>query len=390
MASRRRFGRIRQLPSGRWQARYPTPDGRLIAAPHTFRTKTDADRFLATVETDQRRGRWVDHTLGRETVAEWAERYLATTTHLKPKTQLGYQSLNRTCILPVLGQMPVGDLRTIHVREWVAGMTGRGLSASRVRQAYLLLSQMLAAAEESGMLAVNPCRGIRLPRLPEPEPRILTPAQVAAIAEAARAPYGLLVNLLAYAGLRIGEAFALRRSSVDELGRRLIVKESIADINGRRIVGTTKTHQQREVTLPPTVFAALMEHLHGSVPASPAAYLFPDSAGGPLDYANFMRHTWRPAVRGAGLVDVTPHDLRASCASWVVDAGGSVMDAGARLGHAKATVTTRHYARAISGRDAEVAARLEAHLQAPESALIHSDRARGGHGDENGHLRIAP
>jgi len=317
-------------------------------------------------------------------------RYLATTTHLKPKTRLSYDSLTRTCILPALGGTPVGELRPIAVREWVSAMTARGLSASRVRQAYLLLSQMMAAAEESGMVGVNPCRGVRLPRLPEPEPRILTPGQVAAIADAARPPYGLLVNLLAYGGLRIGEAFALRRGSVDELGRRLIVKESVADVNGKRIVGTTKSHQQRTISLPATVSAALVEHLRDAMPADPAAYLFPDSIGGPLDYTNFMRTVWRPATSRAGLGEVTPHDLRASCASWVVDAGGSVMDAGARLGHAKGTVTTRHYARAISGRDAEVADRLEAHLQVPESAKFQSDRARSGHDEGNGHLRIAP
>jgi integrase len=394
MASRRRFGRIRQLPSGRWQARYPAPDGRLISAPNTFRTKTAADQFLSTVETDQQRGKWVDHTLGRGTLDEWAARYLATTTHLKPKTRLGYDSLTRTCILPVLGQMPVGDLRPIHVREWVSGMTARGLSGSRVRQAYLLLSQMMAAAEESGMVGANPCRGISLPRLPEPDPRILTPAQVAAIAHEAAPPYGLLVNLLAYGGLRIGEAFALRRASVDELGQRLIVKESVADVNGHRIIGTTKSHQQRTVTLPATVWAALTAHLAEGVAPTESAFLFPDSLGGALDYTNWIRHVWRPAVKGAGLVAVTPHDLRASCASWVIDAGGSVMDAGERLGHAKGTVTTRHYARAIYGRDAEIAARLERHLSGnesgPETGMIESDRAREGHDVRRGHLRSAP
>lgn len=390
MTTRRRFGRIRQLPSGRWQARFPTPDGRLISAPTTFRTKTEADKFIATVETDQRRGRWVDHALGRGVLSEWADRYLATTNHLKPKTQLGYDSLTRTCILPSLGQTPVGDLRPIEVREWVSAMTARGLSASRVRQAYLLLSQMMAAAEESGLIGINPCRGIRLPRLPEPEPRILTPNQVAAIAVQAKPPYGLLVNLLAYGGLRIGEAFGLRRSSVDELGRRLVVRESVADVNGRRVVGTTKSHQQRQLTLPPSVFDALTAHLRAAVPADPGAYVFADTRGGPLDYTNFMRHAWQPAVEAAGLRGVTPHDLRASCASWVVDGGGSVMDAGARLGHAKGTVTTRHYARAISGRDAEVADRLEARLQAATTTMIDLDRARDGHDSEAGYLHMAP
>lgn len=179
-----------------------------------------------------------------------------------------------------------------------------------------------------------------------------------------------------------------------EVAWRLLVKESVADVNGQRIIGTTKSHQQRTMTLPPTVWAALVQHLARNVAPTERAFLFPDTLGGALDYTNFMRHVWYPAVGAAGLVDVTPHDLRASCASWVIDAGGSVMDAGARLGHAKGTVTTRHYARAIYGRDAEIAGRLERHLTddkpTAETAMIESDRARGGHDQRKGHLRSAP
>jgi hypothetical protein len=68
---RRRFGRIRKLPSGRWQARYPDPQGLLTSAPQTFRTKTDADRHLADVQTDIARGSWFDPRAGTITLSEY-------------------------------------------------------------------------------------------------------------------------------------------------------------------------------------------------------------------------------------------------------------------------------------------------------------------------------
>ena len=58
MTSQRRFGALRKLPSGRWQARYWSPEGIRITADCTFVTKTDASRFLEQVEVDQRRGVW--------------------------------------------------------------------------------------------------------------------------------------------------------------------------------------------------------------------------------------------------------------------------------------------------------------------------------------------
>lgn len=69
-----------------------------------------------------------------------------------------------------------------------------------------------------------------------------------------------------------------------------------------------------------------------------------------------------PAVAAAGLTDVTPHDLRASHGTWVADRYG-VMTAAHRLGHSNASVTTRHYARPVAGRDAEVATASDAWLE---------------------------
>ncbi|MFG2099328.1 tyrosine-type recombinase/integrase [Micromonospora echinaurantiaca] len=77
-----------------------------------------------------------------------------------------------------------------------------------------------------------------------------------------------------------------------------------------------------------------------------------------------FRRRFLAAVRSAGLGDVTPHDLRAAHASWVADSHG-VLVAARRLGHANASVTTRHYARAVDGRDAEVAQHLDASRAKP-------------------------
>ncbi len=75
--SRRQFGRVRQLPSGRWQARYAVEDGELRTAPCTFPTKGDAARYLATIETDLARGQYIDPRLGTVTLSEWADQWLA-------------------------------------------------------------------------------------------------------------------------------------------------------------------------------------------------------------------------------------------------------------------------------------------------------------------------
>lgn len=88
--SRRGFGRIRKLPSGRYQARYPGPDGVLRPADRTFATTTDADRWLAKKRIEIEDGRWIDPAEGQTTVRDWSARWLAAVSpQLKHKTRIG-------------------------------------------------------------------------------------------------------------------------------------------------------------------------------------------------------------------------------------------------------------------------------------------------------------
>ena len=70
MAARRkrRFGTIRELPSGRWQARYRGPDGLMRSAPHTFSRQREADQWLTVIESELLRGEWIDPWLSEVTL----------------------------------------------------------------------------------------------------------------------------------------------------------------------------------------------------------------------------------------------------------------------------------------------------------------------------------
>ena len=195
---------------------------RLRSAPTTFAHKVDAERWLAIAEAELARGSFFDPTAGQVSVEEWSSRWLeAATSHLKIKTYAGYASLLKTKIVPRFGDLALSDIKPIMVSEWIADLRRQGLSPSRVRQSYRLLSQIMRAAVENDLIAVSPCRGVRLPRLPrlpQTEPHILTEHEVDTLVAMSRPPHDLLVMVLAYGGLRIGEALALRRASVDVIG----------------------------------------------------------------------------------------------------------------------------------------------------------------------------
>ncbi len=77
---------------------------------------------------------------------------------------------------------PLARVAHAEVVAWVAAMRRQGLSASRTRQAYHLLTSMLDDAVKDNRLQRNPAAGVDLPRFPATERRYLTHAQVTELA----------------------------------------------------------------------------------------------------------------------------------------------------------------------------------------------------------------
>ena len=117
MMTKRRFGSVRQLPSGRWQARYPGPDGLDRSAPETFPTKRDAEVWLTLKEAEIRQGDWIDPDAGRISFGEYAATWIGEQI-LKPRTEELYRGLLRNHLLPAFGNVPIGDIREAAVRRW--------------------------------------------------------------------------------------------------------------------------------------------------------------------------------------------------------------------------------------------------------------------------------
>jgi integrase len=180
--------------------------------------------------------------------------------------------------------------------------------------------------------------------------------------------------------MRLGEGFALHRSSVALDGSRIVVSLGLTEVNGKQVLDTPKSHQKREITIPASVSAELRAWVDKLL-ADGDPYLFTGANGKPLHYNWWRTAVFDPAAVRAGLVDVTPKDLRATHATWIADRLG-VMAAAKRLGHSNASVTTRHYARAVEARQQETAQVLDDMRDAV--AGTPPRRARKGHGKQAG------
>jgi integrase len=329
----------RRLP---WQVRYRDPSGRERAK--SFLRKAEASRFAVTVEADRLRGEWIDPRLSKTTVVEWSERWLRTKAHLKPKTLDGYESNLRAHVLPAFGSYELRHVDRMAVEEWVAELHASGLGPSGVRQARQVLNSMMLLAVDAGYLVVNPVVGVKVARWPDPEMLFVSAKEVERLVVAIREPYGTLAYLLAYGGLRWGEAAALRRKRCDLLRSRIEVAESLSEARGMLHFGATKTYRRRMVIIPGFLRELLAEHLAREVDDDPEALVFTSPHGAPLRNSNFRRQVWYKAIADSGLPDgFRIHDLRHTCASLLIAQGAHPKAIQVHLGHSSISVTMDRY-----------------------------------------------
>ena len=352
------FGNVRALPSGRFQARYTGPDGRTHKAPFTFDTKGDAETWLSTMRTAIVRETWTPSGRGRPgslTLSKYAEKWLTGRT-LEARTRALYRSLLDRHILPGLGDVPLRRITPEVVRDWY-GTTSLHAPTQRAH-AYQLLRTILGTAAADELIPSNPVRIARAgtaKRVRKIEPP--TSEEVAQIAAAMPERYRALVLLSAFCALRFGEAAALRRSDVDTKRGVLKVRRGVVRVGGKTLEKSPKSSAGvRDVAIPPHLLPIVREHLLQHAGPGRDGLLFPAAGGGHLAGSTLFR-VFRPAREAAGRSDLRWHDLRHGGAVMAAQAGATVAELMARLGHSSPGAAMR-YQHAARGRDAQIAQAL--------------------------------
>src|SRR5439155_22877797 len=115
MARKRRFGRVRRLPSGRYQVRYLGRDGVDRAAPQTFAAKREAEAWLTLKEGEIKHGDWLDPSAGCVPFVKYAADWMGQ-GQFSPKTAQLYELLLRLHLVPTFGEMNIRDIRQEDVR----------------------------------------------------------------------------------------------------------------------------------------------------------------------------------------------------------------------------------------------------------------------------------
>jgi len=379
---RRRFGSIRKRQSGRWQARYPGPDGLNRTAPGTFPRKSDAERYLALIEAQMMRGEWIDPDRGKVSVKDYAERWIEQRPNLRPSTVQLYRWTLGKHIAPYLGAVPIGKLDTPMIREWRTKLLAGGVSPTMAAKAYRLLRAVLmTAVNEDELIRRNPCRIPGADQEHAAERPVLTVPQVFALAGQMPDRYRALILLTTFASLRWGEVVGLRRRDIDTAAGTVRIRRALIEHRGTGLTfGPPKSRAGlRAISIPSAVLPTIHEHLALYVADDPEAIVFAGPNGGPIWRGNFNKLVrWSDAVRAIGVPGLHFHDLRHTGNMLAARTKSSLRDLMARMGH-DSTSAAIIYQHATAEADREIAAAVSDAIESAEE-----DRADEGDGPDGG------
>ncbi len=389
---RRSFGRIDQLPSGMFRARYPDPDDprRRIAADTTFQTKTDAAAWLSRKQAEIIEHRWKPASPAERekvTFADYSVRWMKS-RDLSPKTRAEYQrALDGR--LTYFNDFTLDQISPGTVKQWFDAQNVRYPTARK--KSYEVLRAILATAarpdedtDDPPLIDSNPARltaktlnrradGAAPRRSAKVKPASLT--ELATIMNALPERYRLMVLLAAWCAPRFGELTELRRKDITveydkdgepDAGILHISRAVIWPDPDTPIVKEPKTAAGvRDVEIPPHLLPFLLDHLDKWAAPGDNGLLFP-AVESPSEH---MKHgalykVYRRARKVAGRPDLRWHDLRHTGATLAAQQGATLAELMNRLGHST-VAAAMIYQHASAQRDREIARRLSALATTP-------------------------
>ena len=330
-----------------------------------FATKREADRKLTETLSKLDQGLSVDSTKVR--VDEYLNTWLQDVVSIRnrPRTVESYAVIVRNHINPVLGSIRLSKLTAADVQRLEAGLLSAGLTPNTVRHVHVCLAKALKDAMRSGVLHQNVCQAVQAPspgiykvNLPDHEEinRILDLAESTL--------YGPVFLLMAFTGIRRGEAVALKWENVDldrgvvsivataqRLQLKGIVFQPPKSAAGRRgiaiddgTIDMLRAHRGNQLLLQMELGEAFVDH----------GLVFPGPFGRLIDPSVLTRN-FEKLVRKAGFPRMRLHDLRHGHAAGLIRSGIYPLVVQERLGHASPAFTMQVYGHVSAGMQEEAA-----------------------------------
>lgn len=246
--------------------------------------------------------------------------------HVTDVTWDGYERNLKLHLYPAFGDTPMNEIATRDIQRWVHAMREKGAGPATVHRSFSTLSSIMRVGTGLGYCDVISKRSIDMPKERTKRFPIATVAELELLADVIDPRYRAMVILCGYCGLRQGEVFGLRPSSIGET--QITIWETLDRKRNRK--DRTKGGSDRKVTTMPHVRAALDAHL---IEYPNSEWVFHHN-GKKIDHSWFYEHIWNPARIKSGVPTLRFQDLRhTACTVMVQLWGWSPVRVATEMGH---------------------------------------------------------
>ncbi len=309
----------------------------------------------------------------RQTVEEFLGRWLEDSVKpsVRPLTYEQYRQHVKLYLAPLLGRHQLAKLAPQHVRAFIKRKLADGLSPRTVQLSLVILRRALGQAVKDGLVGRNVAKLADPPRWKRPEIKPWEPAEAARFLDAIRTERLEAAYLLALSlGLRRGEVLGLRWSDVDLEGKTVTISQALARVGGKLEFIEPKSRQSRRtVPIHDGLVAALRNHRRRQFEERLAAgsrwhdggLVFTTGIGTPLE-PRALNEDFERVVMAAGLRRIRLHDLRHSCATFLLAQGVHPRVVMELLGHSQISLTMETYSHVLPDAMREAIGRMEALL----------------------------
>lgn len=259
----------------------------------------------------------------------------------------------------VLQEISPADIQRyfIYLRTEHKSKLGKPLSPKSIRHQYVTLNVIFEYAEKQEMIAKNPIEKVDAPKKDRKPVDAFTQEQATRFFQllpSCSLEFRCILQLLITTGLRRGECIGLKWGGLDEVASTISVERNVTyNPRGGVTVSTPKTaNSVRTIPIVPATLHILQQFKQETQKRNPgtilkSAFIFPAEGDifAPRDPSSITRRVKR-FMKNNGLPDLSPHDLRHSCATLLLSQGADIKSVQEILGHADASTTLNFYVKA--------------------------------------------
>lgn len=284
---------------------------------------------------------------GQFTVSDFLKRWLADVVaqRNKPRTHESYEQILNDHVIPKLGKLTLTELKPDRVQGLLNDLTKQGLSPRTVNYVRAILRRALNQAVLWRYVTYNVATLVTPPRVEKHKVEPLTRDEARKLLDALKGHRLEALYLMALLlGLRRGEVLGLRIADLDFDAGTVRIEGALQWQRGKLVRDSVKTASSvRMLPLPSTLVPLLRDHVAAQQARFPDnEYVFASTTGTPINPHN-LRRQFKEFLRKAKLREIRFHDLRHSCATFLIAGGVHPRTIMQILGHSQISTTLNIY-----------------------------------------------